>query len=376
MNGKSVLTGKKVIYRRAMKVSKKWLLAMSLLASAGTQPVLAQDEPATMPGMDHADHSTMQEPAEASTSGEMDHNQTDQNQMDHTQMDHNQMDHSQMPGMDHDASMLKSDNTKDGMTDMNGMSEMNHGAMQGGSAPADARDPHAYSGGYTLESGPYDPPGPRQLRLADEHNFGALMFDRLEGVRASGNTALAYDLQAWYGRDYNRAVLKAEGEYDNGEFEEMSTELLWGHALTAYWDTQLGLRYDSGEGPNRTWLAFGFQGLAPYWFELDATAYVGEEGRTAFNVEAEYELLLTQKWILQPRVEAEFYGKDDSEKGIGSGLSAVQAGVRLRYEIRPEFAPYLGIQWSGLFGASADYARSAGLDSNVTQVVAGVRFWF
>lgn len=244
-----------------------------------------------------------------------------------------------------------------------------HGRMQGGSAPPDARDPHAYSDGYDF--GPIPRP-----RLADEHSFGSLMVDRLEAVRNDDNTWSVYDLQGWYGRDYDRVVLKAEGEVDNGTIEEASTELLWGHAIASFWDAQLGLRHDSGEGPNRSWLAVGVQGLAPYWFELDATAYVGESGRTAIGFEAEYELLLTQKAILQPRLEANLYSKDDNERGLGSGLADVSVGLRLRYEFRREIAPYLGIEWTGLFGDTEDKARAAGQATSDTVVVAGLRFWF
>lgn len=254
------------------------------------------------------------------------------------------------------------------MAGMNGASAMEMESMQGGSAPPDARDPHAYSGGYPIR--------PDRLTLADEHSFGSLLMDRFEAVRRDGNTSAAYDLQAWYGSTYDRAVLKAEGEYDDGRFEEASTELLWSHAVAAFWDTQLGLRQDGGEGPDRTWLAFGVQGLAPYWFEIDATGYVGEGGRTALNLEVEYELLLTQKWILQPRIEANFHGKDDRELGVGSGLSGITAGVRLRYEIRREFAPYLGVEWAGTFGDTKDLARAAGEDTSETRLVAGLRFWF
>ncbi|HHL45820.1 MAG TPA: copper resistance protein B, partial [Gammaproteobacteria bacterium] len=131
-----------------------------------------------------------------------------------------------------------------------------------------------------------------------------------------------------------------------------------------------------GEAPDQGWLAFGVQGLAPYWFELDLTGYVGEEGRSAFSVEAEYELLITQRLILQPRLEADIYGKDDRERGIGSGLSTASAGIRLRYEIRREFAPYVGVEWAGSYGGTADYARAAGQSTDESRMVAGVRFWF
>jgi len=267
-----------------------------------------------------------------------------------------------MSGMNH-GSMTATDN--DSGMDMGGAT----GAMQGGSAPADARDPHAYSDGYDFGAIP-------RPRFADEQNFASLWMDRFEAVRSENNTSLLYDLQAWFGRDYDRLVLKAEGTLDDGKLDESSTELLWGHAVATYWDGQLGLRYDSGDGSSRSWLAFGLQGLAPYWFEVDITGYIGEQGRTALSLEAEYEILFTQRLILQPRLEADVYGKDDAERGIGAGLSEVAAGLRLRYEVRREIAPYVGVEWAGKYGGSADYARAAGVDSSEMRAVAGVRFWF
>lgn len=243
---------------------------------------------------------------------------------------------------------------------------MDHGSMQGGAPPSDARDPHAYSGGYAR--------GP--LRLADERNTGSLLVDRFENVSTRDNTVTEYELQAWYGRLYDRAVLKAEGEVDGGKLHDARTELLWGHAVGAYWDTQLGVRHDSGVKPDRNWLAFGIQGLAPYWFEIDATVYVGEQGRTALRFAGEYELLLTQRLILQPRLEANFYGKSDDARERGSGLSDAVAGVRLRYEIRREVAPYVGVEWAGKYGGTADHARAAGERTRESRLVAGLRFWF
>jgi copper resistance protein B len=195
-------------------------------------------------------------------------------------------------------------------------------------------------------------------------------------VRTDGRWSTAYELQARYGRDYDRLVLKAEGEVDGGKLEEARTELLWGHAVAVHWDMQLGVRHDSGVGPNRSWLAFGVQGLAPYWFEIDATAYVGDEGRSALRLEADYELLLTQKLILQPRVEANLYGKRDAERALGSGLSDLTIGVRLRYEIRREFAPYVGIERANKYGATADYVRAEGQRTSESRIIAGLRFWF
>ncbi|MFQ5487741.1 MAG: copper resistance protein B [Gammaproteobacteria bacterium] len=242
------------------------------------------------------------------------------------------------------------------------------GKMQGGHPPKDARDPHAYSDGLDFSSIP-------RPRFADELSFASLLVNRFEAVRNSDSTSGTFDLQGWYGRDYNRAVIKSEGDYDGGEIEEAATELLWAHAVAAYWDTQLGLRYDSGGG-DRKWLALGIQGLAPYWFEVDLTGYLGEGARTAINLELEYELLFTQRLILQPRIEMDLFGSDDKRKGIGSGLSALDAGLRLRYELRREFAPYIGISWAGKFGDTQDYARAAGIDTRGLRAVAGVRFWF
>jgi copper resistance protein B len=237
------------------------------------------------------------------------------------------------------------------------------------SQPAAVRDPHAYADGYDFGPIPH-------LRFADERRFASLLMDRLEWVRTSHHTVAAYDLLAWYGRDYDRAVLKAEGDVDGSSLQEVRTELLWGHAVASFWDTQFGVRYDNGVDPGRGWLAFGVQGLAPYWFGVDAAAYVRDAGHSALRLSADYELLLTQRLILQPRLEANFYGKRDAIRALGSGLSNLVVGMRLRFEIRREFAPYVGIEWTGKYGATADYARALGDAGDETRLVAGVRFWF
>lgn len=255
---------------------------------------------------------------------------------------------------------------------------MDHGdmQMQGGSAPADARDPHAYAGGTTLVSGPFARPGPRELQLADEENFYSVRLDRLERVKTDDAYATTYEGQAWFGTDANRLVLKAEGDRSGGKLHESRTELLGSRPVASYWDAQLGVRHDKGEGPSHNWLAFGVQGLAPYWFELDATAYVGGSGRTALRLAGEYELLLTQRLVLQPSAEVNFYGKSDPASGIGRGLSDATAGLRLRYEFSRQFAPYLGVEWAGKFGDTADLVRAAGETTRETRYVAGVRLWF
>ncbi len=343
-------------------------LLAALIAALSANPAWAQTDAAAdaMPGMDPSIMGQGAMPG-------MDPGTMDQGAM--PAMDHSKMNHGAMP----DTSTAQPDMNHAMSGSMEGMQGMDPGEMnmQGGPAPADARDPHAYSGGYTLESGPYSRPGPRELRFADEHNFGALLVDRLEWTHANGgNNATAYDIQGWFGRDYDRLVVKAEGDVAKGKLEEARTELLWGHAIATFWDTQLGVRYDSGAGPDRGWLALGVQGLAPYWFEVDAAAYVGDEGRTALRLGAEYELLLTQNLILQPRIELNAYGKSDEARGIGSGLSEAQAGVRLRYEFTRQFAPYIGIERASKFGQTADLARADGEKAGETRWVAGVRFWF
>lgn len=292
-----------------------------------------------------------------------------------------EMDHSQMEGMEAASAPMTDMKGMDTMEQGSGVSApaMDHGdmKMQGGSAPPDARDPHAYSGGYQLGVGKYAHGDKRQLVMADEHLFASVLVDRLEWAHASGSNAAAYEAQAWFGTSYNKLVLKAEGEASKGKLHEARTELLWGHAIASYWDTQLGIRNDAGSGrPARNWLAFGVQGLAPYWFEVDATAYVGTSGRTAMRLSAEYELLLTQRLILQPRIEANLYGKNDPAVGIGSGLSSGTVGLRLRYEFSRQFAPYIGVERYQAFGNTADMIRTSGGRAGETRFVAGVRIWF
>jgi len=353
---------------------------LTLLAACSLAPLLVQAQ--SMQGMDHStmDHSTTDDSA------------TDPSKMDPSKMGHGNinsgaaMPAQPMQGMDHskmDHGSMGSVAAKpaQSMTGMDhaAMAGMDHGdmkAQQGGDAPADARDPHAYSGGYALDKGPYALPGPRQLRLADEHSFGSVLFDRLEHVRGRDGSSIAYDLIASYGRDYDKLLIKAEGEQSRGRLQDARTELLWGHSVAPYWDTQLGLRHDGGIGPSRTWLAFGVQGLAPYWFETEATAYFGSNGRTALRLGAEYELLLTQKLVLQPRAEINLYGKDDVAREIGSGLSGGVIGLRLRYEVNRQLAPYIGVERSGSFGRTADMAQTAGERTRETRWVAGVRLWF
>ena len=201
--------------------------------------------------------------------------------------------------------------------------------------------------------------------------------DRLEWQQ--GDT-LAWEGRAWFGHDHGRLWLRSEGEREQGHGTEASIEALWGKPVNAWWDVLAGVRHDienDGRGHDgQDWLALGVQGLAPYKFEVQARAYLGERGQSMVQAEVEYELLLTNKLILQPRIEATAHGRNDAARGIGSGLGEVDAGLRLRYELRREFAPYIGIERAYRFGKTADFARAAGDDAHETRWVAGLRFWF
>ncbi|WP_305856975.1 copper resistance protein B [Balneatrix alpica] len=248
--------------------------------------------------------------------------------------------------------------------------------MQGGSAPVDARDPHAYSGSLNLGAGPYALPGGRQLRLADEHSLLSVRVDRLQQVRDKRNSWGAVDAQLRVGRDYDAFLLKLEGDYDRGSVQEAQSDWLWSHAVSSYWNTQLGLRYDFGKEGERSWLALGLQGLAPYWIEVDANAYVTERGQAELNLELEYDLSLTQQWILQPSVAVNLTGKDDPQRERAKGLSDASVGLTLRYEINRQFAPYVGVEWRRKFGRTADWARAEGHPVSSRELSMGVSFWF
>jgi copper resistance protein B len=202
-----------------------------------------------------------------------------------------------------------------------------------------------------------------------------VLADQLEWQDGSGAGVFAWDAKGWIGRDLDRVWFRTEGAAEDGRLGEAEAHVLYGRAVTRWWDVVLGVRQDVRPGPARTWAAIGLQGLAPYWFDVEATAYVGEGGRTQLRLEVEYDLLLTNRLIVQPVVELQIHGKADPDRGVGAGLSSSDVGVRLRYEIRREFAPYLGVTWGRLYLGTADAARAAGEDVAGRQIVVGVRVW-
>ena len=214
------------------------------------------------------------------------------------------------------------------------------------------------------------------MQMDDTHRFGKVMLDQFEWRDAQQGAAGAWDAQGWYGGDYNKLWIKTEGERVAGITHSASIDVLFDRVVGRWWDAQGGIRQDFGRGPARTWLALGLQGLAPYWLDAEATFYVGEEGRTAARLKADYDLLLTQRLILQPYGEVNIYSKSDAEREVGSGLSDLELSLRLRYEVRREFAPYLGVGWFKRFGTTAELARAAGEGSDEVQLVAGLHIWF
>ena len=215
------------------------------------------------------------------------------------------------------------------------------------------------------------------MPVSDNMIFYQVLLDQVEYTRTRhGGSGLAWDVQGWVGRDYNRLWVKSEGARQEGRTEDARVELLWSRPVAAFWDLQAGVRHDFGEGPSRNWFAVGLQGVAPYWFDVEATAYLGSSGRAALRLKTEYDVVLTQRTFLVPELEANLYSKSDPDRGIGSGLSDLSIGLRLRHEIRREFAPYIGVSWTQRFGGTADLARAAGQPTTERQFVVGVRSWF
>jgi len=212
------------------------------------------------------------------------------------------------------------------------------------------------------------------MGMDDDAPFFMISFDELEW-RDAEDDVLAWDAQAWFGDDYNKLFVKTEGVRSD-HADHSRHELLWDRIVSRWWSAQIGVRHDLGEGPSRAWAAFGVQGLAPQWLEVEAAFYVGEQGRTAFRASVDQDLLLTQRWVLQPALELNAYGKDDAANGIGSGLADAEAGLRLRYEIRREIAPYAGVVYVRRFGETADLARLADRETSEWQWLAGIRVWF
>ena len=263
------------------------------------------------------------------------------------------------------------------------------------SAPASV--PAADATGTDLPAGTTPPPPVQRDRLADRfwgadpmaraqghmlHEHGSMpqrqvILNLFERQFRDGRDGYRWDGQAWFGGDIDRFLLMTEGEAARGEgVEAGEVQALWSHALDPYWNLQAGVRQDVQRGPDRSYATVGIEGLAPYWFDLEARLFLSNKGDLLARLEGHYDQRITQRLVLQPRVEANLSAQDVPESGIGSGLSTIEAGLRLRYEIAREFAPYVGFNWERRFGDTARYARLAGEDVTSKGFVAGIRFWF
>lgn len=284
------------------------------------------------------------------------------------------------------------------------MDQMNHSAHQTPpAAETSVRDqpatPHAGHGTPASDAGApqgvappiptdhaaeafYDPAVMARARAAMTKenggmSFSQLMIDRLEYRAQKGSDGYHWEGEGWIGGDINRLAIKSEGEgIVDGPLESAEVQALYSRALDPWWNLVAGVRQDFRPEPRRTYATIGVEGLAPYWFELEALAFLSDKGDAHLRLEASYDQRITQRLILQPALEANIAAQDVPELGIGSGLSDIELGLRLRYEFVREFAPYVGVNWERKLGDSARYARAAGEEASATSLVAGVRFWF
>jgi copper resistance protein B len=266
---------------------------------------------------------------------------------------------------------------------------------------APAAEPHAGHAmspatGADLPVGAGTPPPPPAEAAADAV-YGAASMDRARGVLRSEHGGVRvsqvmlneaevspgsgggyrWDGEAWFGDDRNRVVVKSEGEgARHGGVEDAEAQVLWSRPVGIYTDLQVGLRHDFRPGPSRTYATVGFETLLPYWFEAEGALFLSEKGDLLARLEGSYDFRLTQRLVLQPRAEFNFAAQDERRRGVGSGLSDAELGLRLRYEIRREFAPYVGVVWTRKVGSTADFARADGEEVEDTRAVMGLRAWF
>ena len=238
---------------------------------------------------------------------------------------------------------------------------------------ARAQVPTPQSSGKATDTAPdLGPP------VRDNQIFAHALLNQFEGRTNGPDNELRWDGEAWIGTDTNRLWLKSEGFINNSTVSDGDHELLYDRPIPhmRYFDAQIGVRTDLDSGPTRTWAAVGIEGLAPYRFEFEPTLYIRDGGHVAGRVTGSYDLLLTQRWIVQPEAELNFYSKDDPSRQIGSGLSDLDTGMRLRYEISRKFAPYIGLAYSGRYGNTARYSRQVGETTSAPRFIFGLRLWF
>lgn len=204
-----------------------------------------------------------------------------------------------------------------------------------------------------------------------------VLLDRLETRFQKGGNAYRWDAQAWYGGDIDKLWFKSEGNGAyRGKLEDAEVQALWSRTITPWTDLQMGVRQDFAPSPRRTQAVLGLQSLRPFMYNVEAALFLSNKGELTARFEAEYDLFLTQRLILQPRVEANLSAQNIRELGIGAGLSTIEAGLRLRYQFIPEFAPYIGVEYERSVGNTASFARANGQDVSILRYLVGVRSWF
>lgn len=208
-------------------------------------------------------------------------------------------------------------------------------------------------------------------------NGSMILFDLAEYQARPGGDGYRWEGEAWFGGDINRLLIKTEGEGSFGKpIEDFEVQALYSRAISPFWNAQIGLRHDIAPKPSRTYAVVGVEGIAPYWIHATGQLFLSDKGDVRVRLEGSYDERITQKLIFQPRFEVNLSAQDMPAIGVGSGLTSFELGARLRYEFRREFAPYIGVEWSGRTGDTARYARLAGDKPNTVNVVAGIRFWF
>lgn len=337
----------------------------------------------TMPGMDHSTMPGMDQAAPQGSQHDMQSMpgmqmpETGQTSPQGAQQPMQGMDHSAMPGMEMPAGQGS------GMQGMSGMPGMPmEGVAQTGTAlPAGNAPPpplptdHAADGVYGADAMTMG-----RHHLQQHHggqNFNQVLLNLAEYQFRNGRDGYRWDGEAWFGGDINRLFVKSEGEGAFGKgIESAEVQALYSRTIGPYFNLQAGVRQDLGPSPKRTYATVGFEGLAPGFFELEGALFLSNKGDVLGRLEGYYDQRVTQRLVLQPRAELNFAAQDVPENQIGSGLSNAELGLRLRYEVRREFAPYIGVSWDRRFGDTARYARAEGDKATSTSFVAGVRMWF
>jgi len=288
---------------------------------------------------------------------------------DHDHMDHGQMDHGAMEREDHSAHQAPAADAHAGHD-----GPATDGDIPTGTVPPVPAD-HAADAFYN--SAEMARARAAMLKESGGMAFSQLMLDRLEYRMGKGADGYHWEGEGWIGGDINRFAFKTEGEGAfGGPLERAEVQALYSRAIDPWFNLEAGVRHDIRPDPRRTYAVVGIEGLAPYWFEVSAQAFLSNRGDAHLRLEGSYDQRISQRLILQPAAEINVAAQDVPELGIGSGVSDVELGLRLRYEFAREFAPYVGVNWERKLGDTARFARADGERASATSLVMGVRFWF